>query len=55
MLSIVWGIFDIHNVLGVGSTPVFLWLAVMILTLFFIIGDKGWDRTWDLSYARLVR
>jgi hypothetical protein len=33
-LSIVWGIFDIHDVSGVGSTPVSGWLVVMILTLF---------------------
>jgi hypothetical protein len=36
-LSIVWGIFDIHDVSGVVSTPVFRSLVVMILTIFIVI------------------
>jgi hypothetical protein len=34
-LSIFWGLFDIHDVSGVYSTPVFRWLVVMILTLLY--------------------
>jgi hypothetical protein len=33
-VSIVRGVFDIHDVSGVDSTPVFRWFVVIILTLF---------------------
>jgi hypothetical protein len=55
-LSIVRGIFE-HNILGVDSTPVFMWLVVIILiSLFSIIIDNGQNPTRKLlnMNARLV-
>jgi hypothetical protein len=49
-LPIVWGISDIHDVSGVGPTPVFRWLVVMMLTLFSIVSDNARNKNpWPLE------
>jgi hypothetical protein len=55
ILSIIWGIFHIHEVSGVGSTLVFRWFVIKPkLTLFSVISDNDRGRTRDLSNARLL-
>jgi hypothetical protein len=35
-VSIVWGIFDIYDVSGVGCPPVFSWMVAIIVTVFVL-------------------
>jgi hypothetical protein len=59
MLSIVWGIFNIHGILGGSLISVFWWLvfiilAELLLLLYFDISDDCWDPTQELLNAILV-
>jgi hypothetical protein len=64
LLPIVWGIFDVQDISGFGSTSVFMWMVVIILTDFYhyfnlilveaVSAGHSGRAVWGVGVGRLV-